>query len=56
MKLYLVENGKYKQGYYRKRKNAEKAVKELDEQIEHLKHHPNLDKTPYFITEIETDD
>lgn len=56
MKIYLVENGKYTQGYYRKYKNAVKAVRELDEQIEHLKYHPSLDKTPYFITEIKTED
>lgn len=56
MKIYLVENGNYIQGYYRKRKNAERVVEELDEQIEHLKHHPSLDKTPYFISEIKTED
>ena len=56
MIIYIVENGNAIAGYFRIRENAEKEVEDNDILIEKYKNHPNVDKKPYFITEIETDD
>ena len=56
MKIYVVENGNYVEGYYQHRENAEKAVEENITLIDKLKGKPYLDTKPCYITEIETND
>lgn len=56
MKIYIVENGNAIAGYFRIEENAKNEVKRNDGLIEKYKDHPTVDKTPYFITEIETHD
>lgn len=56
MKFYVVTNGSYVDGYYCYAWRARVRVKYLNDLIVELKDHPNLDETPYFVEEMETED
>ncbi|WP_342505654.1 hypothetical protein [Sporosarcina sp. FSL K6-2383] len=55
-KIYVVENGSYVEDYYRDKKNALKQVNEINKFIDSNGHLENMDKTPYYVREMETAD
>lgn len=56
MEFFVVTNGNYILGYFRERKNAEKANAENNLLIEQFRGTPNVDLTPCWCETIETED
>lgn len=56
MKIFIVENGNYIEGYYLKEENAQIAVDNNLKLIKELQGKKGVDLKPCYITEAETED
>ena len=58
MKLYIVRNGNYTQGYYKNPENADKEMERVNRLIDRLVSEGNkkVDRKHVFVNVIETDD
>jgi hypothetical protein len=54
--FYALMYGDFVYAYYRKRENAEKEMRRLDELTYKFKDNPKIDARPYYIRIIETAD
>jgi len=54
--FYLVTNDNYELAYYAHRENADKEVENQANLLEQMKDKPNVDKRPYRVITIKTED